>query len=426
VLPPVRFPLTLPNVLFDARIGGPNQSETLEEVFAAYFGFPHGLIFPYARVALHALITAHGWRHRKILCPAYTCAVVPLTVEISGNIVEFVDCAPDHFLPRAAEWADRVTADTKMMIVTPLYGYPVDKSSEILARTRAPGIFVLYDETQSLGTSDGSGLQARDADGALFSLGSGKLLPALSGGLLLLRSEAVYREVRALRNAQCSKSTLGHLARRITRALVTWAALREPVFSSLLYAGRFISALSLERISARELTETKFPSDRLVLPSPSYQARISLRQLDRLGCLTAARRRYAEFYDRRLQREGFKTFAYAATPTWTRYPLAVSDRTKVIMAFASEKIQLGWFIRYTCEDMSIMKDRKILCPNARIWAEGMINLPNWPGVSMADAERCVALLLGLRDRDEHALAWPLPSSCVDETLNRGVGRSDPN
>jgi|BogFormECP12_OM2_1039638.scaffolds.fasta_scaffold04731_4 perosamine synthetase len=405
MLPQIRFPLTPTDLWFDAWVNRPDQSEALEQAFAAHFGFPHGLLFPYARIALHALITASGWRERKILCPAYTCAVVPMAITISGNAVELVDCAPDHFLPGSAEWAQHVTPDTKMMIVTPLYGYPIDKKSEVLSRTAAPGIFVLYDETQSLGVSDSNGLQTHDADGALFSLGPGKMLPALSGGLLLLRDEGVYREVQALRNTQCTSSTLRHLTQRVLRGIALWAALREPVFSCLFRSGRFISALSFDHISARELKETKFPSDALVLPS-SYQARIALRQLDRLGRLTAARRRSAEYYDRRLREEGFRTFAHSATPTWTRYPLAVSDRARVITAFAKEKIQIGWFIRYTCEDSPVIKGSSGLCPNARVWARSMINLPNWQGISLADAERCVTLLLRLRDQDREASAWP--------------------
>jgi perosamine synthetase len=405
MLPQIRLPLAPIDLWLDAWSDCPDQSEILEQSFAAHFGFPYALLFPYARTALHALITASGWRQRKILCPAYTCAVVPLAITLSGNAVELVDCGPDHFLPGSAEWAKHVTSDTKMMIVTPLYGYPVDKNSEVLARTAARDIFVLYDEVQSLGVSDNNGLQARDADGALFSLGHGKMLTALSGGLLLLRNEGIYREVRALRTNQCTKSTLRDLTRRVVRGFAAWAALREPVFSSLLCAGRFISALSFDQISARELRETKFPSDSLVLPS-SYQARIGLRQLERLSRLTTARRRVAEYYDRRLREEGFQTFAHSATPTWTRYPLAVSDRKKVISVFAKGKIQLGWFIRYTCEDAPLIKSSVGLCQNARVWARTMINLPNWYGISLADAERCVALLLRLRDQDREASAWP--------------------
>ncbi len=409
MLPPIRFPLTPIDLWLSARTDGPYEPEILERTFAAHFGFPYGILFPYARIALYALITAFGWRQRKILCPAYTCAVVPMTITISGNIAEFVDCAPYHFLPGLAQWAEHVTPDSKMMIVTPLYGYPVAKDSEVLARTIAPDIFVLYDEAQSFGASDSDGPQTRDADGALFSLGPGKMLSALSGGILLLRDELVYREVRALRDARCTTSTSQHIAQRLAGGLVRWVALHEPVFSSLLYASRFFSALSFDQISARELTETKFPSDALVMPS-SYEVRIAFRQLNQLGRLTAARRSVAEYYDQRLREEGFCTFSHTATPTWTRYPLAVSDRAKIMTLFAKKKMQLGWFIRYSCEDVSAGKGSSISCPNAHLWAECMINLPIWQGVSMDDAERCVELLLRLRDRCQPASAWPVPVS----------------
>jgi dTDP-4-amino-4,6-dideoxygalactose transaminase len=185
-----------------------------------------------------------------------------------------------------------------------------------------------------------------------------------------------------------------------------WAAFCGPVFSSLLYAGRLAPQVSLERISAREVMETNFPPDAQVLPS-SYQAQIALYQLERLGALTAARQRIARFYDHRLREESFTTFTYSVTPTWTRYPLAVSDRAKVMSAFAKENLQLGWFLRYTCEDVLNVKSKSPLCRNARAWAQSMINLPNWPGIAMADAERCVSLLLRLRDHDGQALAWPM-------------------
>jgi perosamine synthetase len=405
MLPPLRLPLTPKDLWLSAWIDGPDEPEILERAFAAHFGFPYGVLFPYARIALYALITAFGWRQQKILCPAYTCAVVPLAITLTGNIVQFVDCAPDHFLPGTAQWADRLTPDTKLMIVTPLYGYPVDKNSEVLARTIAPNIFVLYDEAQSLGASDSNGSQARDADGALFSLGPGKMLSALSGGLLLLRDETLFRKVCALRDAQYTMSTLRHVTRRLASGFIRWVVLREPVFSSLLYADRLIPVLSPEHISTRELMETKFPSDVLVLPS-SYEVRIALRQLNRLDRLTAARRRVGEYYDNRLQEEGFITFSHSATPTFTRYPLAVSDRTKTMHLFAKEKIQLGWFIRYSCEQASTTNANSSLCPNALLWARSMINLPNFQGVSIVDAERCVRLLLRLRDQREKAAAWP--------------------
>jgi len=406
MLPPIRFPLTPAVLLKNLWRDVPDQHEIIENTFAAHFGFPYGLLFPYARSALLALIITSGWRNRKILCPAYTCAVVPLTIGISGNVVELVDSARDHFLPASADWAKHFAPDTKMMIVTPLYGYPVDKTGESLGRAAAPDIFVLYDEVQSLGVCDNRGLQARDADGALFSLGAGKMLPGLSGGLLLLRNESVYHEVRKVRDAQRVRSSLRHVARHVVKALIAWAALREPLFSSLLWAGRFSASYSLDNISARELAETNFPSDANVFPS-SYEIRIGLGQLNRLNSLSVTRRNVGQYYDFRLREEGFRTFAHSATPTWTRYPLAVSNRKKVIMTCASEeKIHLGWFLRYTCEDTRIMKSNSNSCPNARAWAQSMINLPNWECISLADAERCVEMLLRLRDQSGQASAWP--------------------
>src|SRR5262249_4320701 len=150
--------------------GSEDPVEALERAVAERFSFPHALLFPYARTALSALLLARGWRDREILCPAYICAEVPYAITASGNRVGFVDSAGDHFLPGAVQWRAAASADTAMAIVTPLFGYPVDKAAEASVRAVAPDAFVLYDESQSYGAEDDHGLQMRDADGALISL----------------------------------------------------------------------------------------------------------------------------------------------------------------------------------------------------------------------------------------------------------------
>jgi len=405
VLPPIRVSLTLADLWSSATRGDPAAPERLEEAFAARFGFPHAILFPYARSALCAMVKAFGWHGRKIACPAYTCAVVPLTAAASGNTPMLADSAPDHFLPGSEQWAAAIAPETAMMIVTPLYGYPVDKSCEEHARRRAPGIFVLYDEAQSCGVTDDAGFQSRDADGALFSLGTGKMLSALSGGMILLRGSDAYREVRRLRDTRYTRPSLIHTLKLAMRGLAAWAALREPMFSVLCALGQAIPKMSFDRIGDRELLLADLPSDAETLAS-AYQANIGLRMLGRLGALLQGGRKLGEYYDRRLRKEGFRTFPHHASPIFTRYPLAVANRTGVLAAAAAEGIHLGRYVSYSSANAPSLGSDSRSYPNAELWGRCMINLPNWNGLEIRDAERCVSLLLKLATTVPEAVAWP--------------------
>lgn len=386
----VRTALRLSDLVRAALDRSADPVAALEQAFAERFGFAHGLLFPYGRVAIHALLTGSGWQNREVLCPAYTCVVVPDAVAASGNQVVYVDSAPDHFLPRWQDWQAAATPQTAMAIITPLFGYPVDKTCDEAIRARAPGAFILYDEAQSYGTTDKDGLQLRDADGALFSLGLGKLITSLSGGMLLLRDDELYRSVRAVRD-RYSIPGLDRTLVLIAKGIAAWAAYREPAVSLL----DRLPLLSAEDSDSNQSETSGLPSDGRVRAS-SYQAQIGLGQFDQLSAILADRRRIGEFYEEKLARWGFRIFAHTHRPTWPRFPFPVADRDATIRALRAAKIQCGLFLSSACTDM----------PNAKLWARTMINLPNWTGMTITQAAGIVDALARLRDANPAAVAWP--------------------
>jgi perosamine synthetase len=386
----VRTALRLSDLLRAALRGSGDPVAALEQAFAERFGFVHGLLFPYGRVAIHALLTGLGWQNREVLCPAYTCVVVPDAVAASSNRVVYVDSAPDHFLPRWQDWQAAPTPQTAMAIMTPLFGYPVDKKCDEAIRARAPGAFILYDEAQSYGTIDEGGLQLRGADAALFSLGLGKLITSLSGGMLLLRDGALYRSVRAVRDRYGAPSPDRTLT-LIAKGIAAWAAYREPAVSVL----DRLALFSGGDFDSNQSEIPGLPEDGGVRASP-YQAQIGIGQLQELSAILADRRRVGEFYEGKLAERGFRTFAHTHRPTWARFPFPVADRDATIRALRAAKIQSGLFLSSACTDM----------PNAKLWARTMINLPNWTGMTIAEAGRVVDALARLRDANPAPVAWP--------------------
>ena len=60
-------------------------------------GKKHAIFFPYGRTGLLFLLEALGISDQEIICPAYTCVVVPHAIVLSRNEPVFVDSNPDTF-----------------------------------------------------------------------------------------------------------------------------------------------------------------------------------------------------------------------------------------------------------------------------------------------------------------------------------------
>ena len=77
-----------------------NQEEDVtnfERAFAKLMDQRHGIFFPYGRTAQFVLLKALGIHGKEVICPAYTCVVVPHAIVTGGNEPVFVDCLPDSF-----------------------------------------------------------------------------------------------------------------------------------------------------------------------------------------------------------------------------------------------------------------------------------------------------------------------------------------
>jgi dTDP-4-amino-4,6-dideoxygalactose transaminase len=376
--------------------------QALEDAFTKRFGFQYAFLFPSARGALRALLQSLALRDAEVLVPAYLCAEVPYAVTASGNRVKFVDSAPGHFLPTSAQWHSAATPKTRMAIITPLFGYPVDPDCQSAISRVAPGAFILFDEAQSYGAMDSSGLQMRNADGALFSLGLGKMAVGLSGGMLLLRDAGLRDAVDHCRTTQFARPTARHALQLAAKAVAAWAAFREPALTGLDFLERKLG------ITAAEASDRppRFDEAGVAKPAPlpsALQARIGLRQLDRLDSFLAARRRIGRYYEDRLRAEGFGTFRCVATPNWTRYPFAVVNRQPVIAAFRDAGVQISRYLAYSCAELPLYREGRQNLPNASRWARRMLSLPNWYGIELSQADRVLQALFRLRSRNPEYL-----------------------
>jgi dTDP-4-amino-4,6-dideoxygalactose transaminase len=290
-----------------------------------------------------------------------------------------------------------------LAIVTPLFGYSLD-GQEVLKRIRAgaPNAFVLGDEAQSYAPSAGADSWQHGVDGVLLSLGLGKMLTSLSGGLLLLRDDKLAAVVRAYRDTRFVRPSLKAQAMLIAKGCAAMAAYSEPCLSLLQIVGRTVPAVARLLREWDNVEQPGLPDNAWNTPSP-LQAAIGLRQLGHLPALRANRIRMGAYYDRRLPEEGFRVFAHSSQPTWPRYPFAVSRPRAVGELLARQGIQVGSFLDYSSADLPAYRSTDGAFPNASHWGSSMINLPNWFNDERL-AERVIEALIRVRRESPGALA----------------------
>jgi dTDP-4-amino-4,6-dideoxygalactose transaminase len=402
MIPRLRAPYSLSDIATAAIFGQAGDIARFEAAFANTFGFPCALFFPYGRSALYSLLQCFGWRGRDIVMPAYVCAAVPHAAKLAGNEVVFADSAHDHFLVPADELERKVHKTAAMVVAIPMFGYPVDRTGyDAVIRSKAPDAFVLYDVAQGFGTRDSAGHQASRADAALFSLGISKVLSTLYGGVLCLRDEEVCRELKSWRDRRFDPEGLWRRLTLFLYGAATWAAFREPFASVVDLLERRTHLLAPFADFYYALDGPHLPDNVTSLPI-GMQGRLGLSQLAQYEALASERRAVSQWYDDRLRAAGFATFAYSAQPAWSIYPLAVADRGAVVAAMRKRGIQLGIINNFSCADLPGYEPHAGSCPNAAHWGRGTINLPNWPGLGMARAQKVIDSLLRCRDtRPDH-------------------------
>ena len=398
MIPRLRPPFSLIDLTAAVLPGRGDAIAEFEARFAERFGFPHAVFFPYGRSALYALLCALRWADREIVCPSYTCSAVPHAITLAGNRVRFADSDPSHFNVTAEYLRPVLTPDTALVILTPLFGYPIDRvACHTAIAERSPDALVMYDVAQGFGAEDDEGLQFSNADLALFSFGIGKMVSTLYGGMLLIRRGDIHDVVRRHRDLHFGSATVRRPFELLAYGAGTWCAFRKPLF----WVANFLEERTglLDHLTKYYYAkdEPRLPSDVAVRPV-NLQARLGLRQLGRYDGIVAARRRVCRRYEERLRCEGVRVFEHSHEPTYSLFPLAVSDADAARKHLACNGVQVGVLIDYNCADLPGYETHEGTCINARRWGRSMINLPNWPGLTQTEADRVIDVLLRWRDR----------------------------
>jgi dTDP-4-amino-4,6-dideoxygalactose transaminase len=373
------------------RIGTPDALIAYEKAFAKAVGQMYAVAFPYGRTALRILLESWGLKGADIICPAYTCVVVPHSVVASGNRPVFVDSAADANMD-LKQAAQAIGPAARALIATSIFGHPVDLDQLDTLRRRHPNLLIIQDCAHSFDCHWGGRPVQAEGHAAIYGCNMSKIVTSIFGGLVTTNDDDLAKRLRALRARRLGRAGIW---KSLSRALYLPAA--ALAFTPALYD--VVDALRRMGLLRRledyyDPDQIDMPSDHLISLTP-LEARIGAVQSKRLASFIAARRQYAASYHEGLRSSPALSFLRSPEgSSFSHIAGLVSDRRELIQAARKRGIELGSVIDYSCPEMPCygLREASPGWPVAAFLARHVINLPAWGHFDVAVARRVISTL----------------------------------
>src|SRR3954471_3275732 len=282
-------------------IKGPQIAE-FEHAFAARAGRGTAITAAYGRIAFYYILKALDLpAGSEIIFPALTFWVVPELARVAGLRVVFADVDPKTFNIDPDSVERLITAKTRVIVPTHLYGLPCDMD-RLLAIAARHNLIVLEDCAHALGATYKGKPVGTFGTGSLFSFQTLKPLNCYGGGLALVNDAPLAAKVRAMVEALPWPSEQ-RVRDRLLMGRLQRIFIKPWVFSISLFPVLWVSALidANPDVFLWEKIRSLHPlPDQYVERFPNVQAAIGLEALKHLDEWTADARSNAEYVTRTL------------------------------------------------------------------------------------------------------------------------------
>lgn len=359
---------------------------TYEKAFATKFGCEHGVMFSHGRSGMYALFKAWGLDKAEIICPAYTCVVVQHAIVLSGNIPVFVDSAKDSFNMSDEGIEESFTENTRAIVVTHLFGYPMDVNRvEQLVRKAEEKyghkIYILQDAAHSYGAKWEGELVTSKGDAAIFGSNISKMITSIFGGMITTNNPETYEKLTSYRKNHFVSNRMKWIS-RLVYMMATYVAFNKYVYGIVNWMER--KGLLDRFVKYYDEGKIDFPADWDQLPI-ALEARVGMVQLKRYDAIIAARRANALKVIEAFKEDSSIQFRedYLGN-TYSHCVAMVENRAEWEERFRAKGYQLGILIEYSVPEMEAYQKYKNgkTFPNSAYYSEHLINFPIWKGVSI--------------------------------------------
>lgn len=169
-----------------------------EQALAEYVGARYALATSSGTGALHLALAALGiGPGDQVIVPDLTWVATANAVLYVGATPVFADVEPDTWCLDPASFQAAITERTRAVIAVHLYGHPA-RMDRILQIARRHHLYVVEDAAPAIGAEFQGQRVGALGDIGCFSFQGAKLLVTGEGGMLVTRSEALYRRAYAL------------------------------------------------------------------------------------------------------------------------------------------------------------------------------------------------------------------------------------
>jgi dTDP-4-amino-4,6-dideoxygalactose transaminase len=378
------------------RFYGGDDIRQFESGFAELMGQKHALAFPYGRSGLIFLIQALGIENKEIICPSYTCIVVPHAIVYSGNKPLFVDCAPGHFNMDLDQAAERLSDETGAIIATSLFGYPVDLDCLERIREVHPDVAIIQDCAHSFAAEWKGRPVQTEGTASIFGLNISKLLTSVFGGMVTTDDEKLYARLKKMRDAALKPAGGLKELRRLFYLMAVYPVFWPPLYGMVNRMERG----GLLNYFTRYYDESKIdmPAD-VFTQMANVEARVGKVNIDRYMEIIHNRRAAARcFFEHLPSRGDFKMPPEIEGATYSHFVVQVKDRQQWLQAGLKASIQLGELIDYHIPEMTAYGNHRAEeFPVGAAYARTTINLPVWGG--RKTAERTITQIRKMLESD---------------------------
>lgn len=372
--------------------------DELKKSLEEYFGLR---VFPVnsGRSAIYVLLKAAGiGEGDEVIIQAYTCNAVPNPVLWAGATPVYADIDSETLNVDPRQVEKKVGPKTKAVVLQHTFGRP-GPIQEVLEIARKNNLLVIEDCAHALGGRYGGKLLGTFGDAAILSFGREKVISSLAGGAIIIKNEFLMKSAINITSqlVPVSKKRVGE---EFVNYLTWRALLRRIYFNEKGY--RVIKELNkydfFNVVTSEKEKRGEKPS---FYPAtmPNVFAQLALDELPNLEKYNKARQEIADFYHEQIKNPDFKLLA-KHEGVYLRV-VAMHKGSERVFKEAREKRH--WFGNWYNSpvypkgvDEEALGYKKGSCPVAEKAANETINLPNYLGMSLDEAERVVEFINNFR------------------------------
>jgi len=179
--------------------------EEFEREFAKYCGVKYGVATANGTVALHLALKALGiGKNDEVILPTLTFVATANAVTYCNAKPVFVDSHPEYWCIDPEKIEEKITKNTRAIIVVHLYGHPCDMDW-IMDIAEDKGLYVIEDCAEAHGAEYKGKKVGAFGDIVCFSFYGNKIITTGEGGMCLTNNEELAEKMRILSDHGMSK-----------------------------------------------------------------------------------------------------------------------------------------------------------------------------------------------------------------------------